>query len=353
MKKPLIPQITALALLALLVGLLTAGSALARTEKPDKPAKTTESATGQGWLGISMQELSDSMAKALDIKDGGVLVNSVSKDSPAEKAGLEVGDVIVSFAGQKVEDADELARLVRKQEPGDEVKIGIIRDGKSKDLKVTLGERKTDIMVWNDDGDKRIEIFRPRGDEGDQGPGYNFYNLGQGGHGYLGVRLRDLTNQLGDYFGVKDGEGALIEEVYEDSPAAEAGLQAGDVIVQIDDEKIDDVADVTSYLRDTDPDDQVAVTVMRKGKDKSFEVTLGETSGALGWISGGDLEKMMPDMERLHRALPRVQRRMPQIQRWYGEESEQSMDELRAEMKALKKELQQLKEQLQQEKKGR
>ncbi len=349
MKRPLIPQITALALLALLVGLLTAGSALARTEKPDKPAKITESATGQGWLGISMQELNDSMAKALDIENGGVLVNSVSKDSPAAKAGLEEGDVIVSFAGQKVEDTGELVRLVRKQEPGDEVKIGIIRDGKSKDLEVTLGERKTDVMVWNDDGGKRIEILRPGDDEGQR---YFYHNLGRE-HGYLGVSLRDLTVQLGDYFGVEDGEGALIEEVNADTPAAEAGLQAGDVILQIDDEKIDDVADVTSYLRDKDPGDEVAVTVLRKGKDKTFEVKLGETSGALGWVGGENFERMMPDMQRLHRALPRMEGRMPQIHRWYGEESDKSMEELRAEMKALQKEMQQLKEQLQQEKKGR
>jgi hypothetical protein len=258
--------------------------------------------------------------------------------------------VIVSFAGQKVEDTGELARLVRQQEPGSEVQLGIIRDGKSEDLEVTLGERKTDVMVWNDDGGKRIEILRP-GDD-DEGQRYFFHNLGRE-HGYLGVSLRDLTVQLGDYFGVEDGEGALIEEVNADTPAAEAGLQAGDVIVQIDDEKIDDVADVTSYLRDKDPGDEVAVTVLRKGKDKTFEVKLGETSGALGWVGGENFERMMPDMQRLHRALPRVEGRMPQIYRGYGEESEKGMDELRAEMKALKKEMEQLKEQLQQEKKGR
>jgi serine protease Do len=349
MKRPLIPHVMALALLAILAALLTAGSAVARTDKPDKPATTAKSDAGEGWLGISMQELNDSMAKALDIEDGGVLVNSVSKDSPADKAGLEEGDVIVSFAGKEIDDTAELSRLVRRQKPGSEVQIGIIRDGASKDLEITVGERKSDVMVWSDDSGKRFQILRP----GDEDSKEFFWHSPGREHGYLGVSLRDLTAQLGDYFGVKDGEGALIEQVSEDTPAAAAGLKAGDVIVQIDDEKIDDVSDATSYLRDKDPGDEVAVTVMRKGKDKTFKVTLDKTSDALAWAGEGDWEKLMPDMERLQRALPRMERGMPHVYRWYGEEAEGGMDELRSEMRALKKELEQLKKQLQQEKEGR
>ncbi len=96
---------------------------------------------------------------------------------------------------------------------------------------------------------------------------------------YLGIQMEDLTGQLADYFG---GEGVLVKEVIEDSPAADAGLKAGDVVVKINDEDITTGQDIVTVMGDHDQGDQVKIKVRRKGKNKTIKVTLGQNdSGSM------------------------------------------------------------------------
>ncbi len=98
-----------------------------------------------GYLGVMLQDLSPAMAKALQLGDqSGVLVSDVVDDSPAAKAGLQDGDVIVAFAGKPLSDYDSLTAAVRAAKPGEKVDVTVLRDGKKKTIKVELGEREDD-----------------------------------------------------------------------------------------------------------------------------------------------------------------------------------------------------------------
>lgn len=137
-------------------------------------------------------------------------------------------------------------------EDSDEImKIIIIEDGETKEI-----ELKGDELLWTDENFKCIsEKVSCKPD-----------------HGFLGVHLKDLNPQLTKYFDVENG--VLIEEITEDSAAEKAGLEAGDVIIKIEDTKIGTAEDVIAFMQDTKPEDEVKVYVKRKGKNKSKKVTL-------------------------------------------------------------------------------
>lgn len=238
---------------ALLVALRSDEAFATRQTDPDRDA----------WLGVYLQDLTDAMREALHIEsDVGVLVSDVVKDSPAEKAGLKVGDVIVEFDGRRIEEADDLVRAVRRSDPGDKVKVVIIRDGKRRTLTVELGEkprrrRRVYGRAW---GDWRsfVRVFAAPD--------------------RLGIELAELNPELAAYFDVE--EGALILEVEEDSPADRAGLQPGDVIVAIEGEKVRDPEDVTDILSDYGRGDKVEIEIVRHGKHKKVTA---ELSGRRRW----------------------------------------------------------------------
>lgn len=259
-----------------------------------------------GYLGVRLQDLTPAMVKALQLGDqAGVLVNEVVAESPAAKAGLRDGDVIVAFAGKPLSDYSSLTAAVRAGKPGDKVDVTVLRDGKKQTIQVELGEAK-DGFAWNlagDGEDALLELERLRGDKGP----FKIIMSGRD-RGWLGVHIDDLSPQLGEYFGAKDGAGALVTEVEADSPAAKAGLKAGDVIVKLGDEAIADTADLHEALAGTKPEEQVKVEFLRKGKKQGADVTLaeapeGDLPGLHFFGDGGDEYHIMaPKM--MYRHLP-------------------------------------------------
>ena len=244
----------------------------------------------RGYLGVMLQDLTPSMAKALQMGDkSGVMINDVIDDSPAEKAGLEDGDVILEFDGKAISDNKDLVKAVRTASPGDKIEVVVLRSGKNKSLEVEIGKHEDEnvfIMYGDDDlhgshfehfgeGDHKVIVMS--GDEdftwtvGENMP----YGL-DSDRGYMGVHLDDLNEQMGEYFGVEDGKGALVTEVVEDSPAAKAGLKAGDVIVMIGDNEINSSTALHKAVAETEPEQQMSVKFVRKGKNKELSITLGE-----------------------------------------------------------------------------
>jgi len=315
---------------------------------------------GDGWLGITMQEMTRSMARALDLEDDeGVLIQQVIDDSPADEAGLEEGDVILEFDGRLVEDSDDLARYVRRTDPGDSVSIEIIRDDRIQTVEVIIGEREDRDNVWfysddeNDedmlkhfnledlDGEANVLIKRLGGHDGDL-----HIEMFGGDHGYMGVQLNSLTEQLGEYFGVDDGEGALISEVKEDSPADEAGLRAGDVIVEIEDDLITSPSDVTGYMRDTDEGDEIRLRVLRDQSPRTFRVTLTELPNQRSWFRDGDKHSVAPQTHKLRRMLQPRARKDGHFEVRRLDETDDDLEELRDELRELQKELQELRDEL-------
>jgi C-terminal processing protease CtpA/Prc len=310
------PNVSARRVLALVcaVGLLAGASAALADDD-------------SGYLGVMLQDIDASMAKALQLGDEtGVLVSNVVEDSPAAAAGLEDGDVILEFDGKTIDDGSDLTRAVRRTAPGDKVEIVVLRGGDRRTLEVQIGERD-DEAFWvdkdgdlefldNDDidvqkfGDDDAQVIIKRLKDGDHELNVFFEDDDRG---YMGVHLDDLNKQLGEYFDVEDGEGALVTEVVADSPAAAAGLRAGDVIVKLGDTDITSAADLHEAMSDTEADQKIELKIVRKGKHKDIDVTLGEMpedalSRHLGIVGDdGDYRVVAPKM--MYR-FPHMQRDM-------------------------------------------
>ena len=279
---PAVLAIAGLLTLAMAGGAAAAPRRLAPPAPPEAPEPPATPA--QAWLGVELQDVDAEMAKALDLRDGeGALVNRVVDDSPAAAAGLQDGDVIVSFDGHRVRDAGELTSAVRGAKPGDRAPVVVIRDGGKKTIKVELGSRKTPAGGFAPNlealhkglADRMIYMHRGEG-EGEAGQAPMIWTMGDEPNAFLGVQMGALTEQLGRYFGAPDGEGVLVNEVVDDSPAARAGIEAGDVILRANDRAISGPDDVRNALRKADPGDKLSVTVLRDHAERTFEVTLGD-----------------------------------------------------------------------------
>jgi S1-C subfamily serine protease len=287
--------------------------------------------SNKGWLGVFIQDVTTDIKEAMDLKSKrGVLVRDVVEDSPAEEAGMRQEDVITTFEGKKVRDSSKLTKLIRSSSPGQEVELAIIRDGKEKTIIVTLGKRPKSEFSYEFDTDDFLSV--PKKSK----PQYLSLSFFSGSR--IGVRVQDLSEQLGDHFGVEDGEGALITEVEEDMPAHKAGLEAGDVIVEVDGEEIEDTGELREIISEKEEGDEVEVKVIRDRKAKTFEVEVeeGEAWSASDWSGLNKLKVYTDKLEE------------PQMfwQEKHSSELEEEMEELREELKELKEELEDLRHKL-------
>jgi len=216
----------------------------------------------QGWLGVSISDVTASQAKKMEIKDtDGAYVNSVSEKSPAEAAGIKKGDIIIEFAGRNVFDADDLSKGVKRTKPETKTSLTVLRDKAKKTLQVTVGTMP--------DPEKLIaRSFRMTT------PHMTWFARG----GTVGLKLIELNSQLAEYFGAPDGEGVLVEEVRKESPAQKAGFKAGDVILRWGSKRVDEVRDIQKSVSEGKEGDNVEVEVLRKGSRKKLTVVLEEGS---------------------------------------------------------------------------
>ena len=242
-----------LSLIVMALAALIGAMAIARSSRSHRGA----------WLGVVTQSVDYDLAEAfdLDVKYG-VIVNELIDDSPAEESGLEIDDIIVAIDGEEITDYDDLVDLMDDHEVGDKVTINIFRDGEKMDVTVELAKRPRKCYTWNNSSNFHFDMGSSHRSK----------------HPYIGVQLTDLSRQLGEFFGVAKGRGALIREVEEDSPAEEAGLVAGDVIIAIDSDKIRDANDVVEYISEIDPGENVSVTVVRDKTEVTVEVEVDEST---------------------------------------------------------------------------
>ncbi|HYM80199.1 MAG TPA: PDZ domain-containing protein [Candidatus Limnocylindria bacterium] len=230
------------------------------------------------WLGVYTQEMTSSLRDAMDFRGDGVLVNRVVSGSPAERAGVEKGDVIVSVNSRTVHTPDELSSVVRGARVGQSVSLVVVRNGERHTLEARLagrdsGEETRDLE--SEEFDVPVPPSPPAIRKGrvDVMPAPEPDVLYRGmGRGRLGVRVETLNADLGDYFGVKDGKGALVVEVLPDTPADRIGLKAGDVITGVGDRTVADAEALIRALNDADG--KVSLRVIRKGARRTFETEL-------------------------------------------------------------------------------
>lgn len=249
-------------------------------------------------LGVEIDDITSARAKELGLKEeAGVAIEGVTPDSPAEKAGLRKGDVITQYQGARVDSAMQLRRLVRETAPGRTVQLQVFRDGISRTVSVKLVEMEDDAheIVRR----HRIEI--PPIDIPDiEIPDIPLHGL-MPGHVRLGAQVESLTGQLGEFFGVKGGEGVLVRSVMKGGPGEAAGLRAGDVIVRVDGESVADQGDLRDLLRER-RGRELKLGIVRDKREMTLTVAApkeGEGEPAqFKWIEGDlDLESIEDGVE--------------------------------------------------------
>ncbi|MEM8935276.1 MAG: Do family serine endopeptidase [Pseudomonadota bacterium] len=225
---------------------------------PAKVAKETvaqliaNGSVTRGWLGIQLDEVTTELAAALELKAKvGVLVNDVIDGTPAAAAGLAAGDVIVEIGGAKVDSPNDLSRRVASLPPGRRVDLEVLRDGKTKNIAVTLGKREADEQVAVNDNEAEEEDSLAAD---------------------VGLRVSELNPTLRQQFRVPDEvDGVVVTAVQPGSPAQAAGIQRGVVILQIDGQDVKTANDLRDKIAGAKKEGKDAVLVrLQLGENRQF-----------------------------------------------------------------------------------
>lgn len=182
----------------------------------------------RGWIGVTIQDVDENTAKALGLKDsGGALVGSVLENEPAAKGGVKDGDVILAVDGKNIEDSAALLRAIADKTPGSSAVLTVWRDGKTENLTVTLGERKSA------QGTVRGGKSQTQQDEG-----------------LLGLSVRPLKKEERQELKIARNEGLFIVSVDPDKAAAEADLRPGDIILKANLVPVNSAAELSKIVKD-------------------------------------------------------------------------------------------------------
>ncbi len=193
----------------------------------------------RGWLGVVIQRVTPGIAESLGLDEArGALVANVSKDAPADRSGVKVGDVIIEFDGSKVEESKDLPIIVAQTPVGKGVKVKVVREGKELVLSVTIGELKEEEVLAS--VEKREK---------------------------LGLTVQKVTPQIAESLGLDQAEGVVVTSVEPGSPGDEAGLRRGDVIIEVNRNRIRDLRDFRKEIAG-----------IKKGKGLLLLVRRGKTT---------------------------------------------------------------------------
>jgi len=250
-------------------------------------AENTSAGKKGGWLGVRIETVNEDVQDDWDLRSSeGVLVTNVSSKGPADKAGIERGDVILKYEGKTVNYADQLQDFVRRTPPEEEVKITVNRDGKIKEFKVLVGKARR--FSRNRSSRNHRFSFFARSHEG----------------GYLGIDMYDLTEGLREYFKIEEDEGVLVITVMEDSPAEKAGFKSGDVITRVGKRRVEDSGDLRRAISRYDPGEDVEIEYVRNKKKSKKKVKLADREDfesedyrLFGPMHRGDKSSLFFDMD--------------------------------------------------------
>jgi serine protease Do len=251
---------------------------------------------GGSHLGVRLEDVDkDDVSRLKLTEEKGALVKSVEEGSPAEKAGIKAGDVVVRYQGESVLSASQLARLVRETPSGRTVPIEVFRDGAAQKLTATLGDAERG--GWRLDGDLgEFDIPVPEIPPLPAIPTPPLPPLApKVPHGFdrwgkrallddrllwfsdeprkLGLAYQEVSGQLAKYFKLAGDSGVLVTNVEADGPAGKAGLKAGDVILKFDGRSITDGDDLQRAVQKAEPGREVVVAVQRDGRSLELKLT--------------------------------------------------------------------------------
>jgi len=195
----------------------------------------------RGWLGVVIQEITPEIAETIGVKEG-ILISQVAPGSPAEKAGLKVGDIIVAIDGEKVREVRELQFRIMKTPPGTEITLTILRGGKEQTIKAKVGEMPEEVSF----GQPKEQV------------------------GELGLSLRDLSPEEVRRFGVK---GVFVDGVAPGSLAQRSGLRRGDIILAVNNEPVESLSQFNEKIEKAKSEQRTRVLLLiRRGGNNLYVV---------------------------------------------------------------------------------
>jgi serine protease Do len=192
----------------------------------------------RGWLGVGIQDLTQELKKYYGIdNDGGVLVTQIFEGDPAQKAGIQLNDIIIAVDGETVSSVRELSGIIANTRVGKRTAVTFLREGKKKTVYVELAKRQDDKLQAQKEAETNNDI---------------------------GMQLMDLTPEKAAQFGYEEGEtGVLVVNIEPNSKAADAGIQRGDLIKEINHEKITSVKEYGKTIKNIDPGESINLLVKR------------------------------------------------------------------------------------------
>ncbi len=203
----------------------------------------------RGYLGIMIQQVTPDLAKSFNIKPGqGIIVSQVNDGSPAEKAGLRQGDVIIKFRGKPVKEVGHFRNLVALIQPGGQEKLVILRNGEQKKLNITIGKLSGKDNLASAEPSQSTEK--------------------------IGLSVQTLTPQLAKQFNAKPGEGVVVTAVKPGSIAAKKGIQIGMIILQVNQKPVNSAAEFKRAIKKSS-DDKRVLLLARIGNAQQFIVLTG------------------------------------------------------------------------------
>jgi serine protease Do len=230
------------------------------------------------WLGVETSEVTQQNAKDLKLPaERGAMVGKVLPDSPAAKAGLKQNDVITEINGQRIEGTAQFRRMIHEIPAGRAVQLTVWRDGLSQTISAMLGKSEARRGTGMISGPDTFAFHMPNIPDMPEVAGLgdlNNFALMVPGPTRLGVNAEDLQGDFGNYFAAPDGEGVLVREVFPDSPAAKAGLKAGDVITSVGGERVRTTSDLRDKLRSSKDAKPFSLGIIRNKSSLTLSVEL-------------------------------------------------------------------------------
>lgn len=234
--------------------------------------------SGGGWLGVGVSEVSADKMKALKLpEERGALLGKIVPDSPAAKAGLKENDVVLGINGQRVEGTEQFRRMIHEIPSGRTANLTVWRDGRSQNIKVTVGKHEAGNMKVFADGPKSFAFKMPTLPEMPDMSGLEHlrsFAMVSPGRPLLGIDAENLRGDFGNYFGAPDGEGVLVRGVFLNSPAAKAGLKVGDVITSLNGERIRNASELREKLMTNREGKSFKLGVLRNKSELTLSVEL-------------------------------------------------------------------------------
>jgi len=262
-----------IALMPLLLGYLQAEQSWSVDPPSQSWVFSSEEGGTSSYLGVDVADITTERLGTLKLKEEkGAEITMVDQDAPAGKAGLKEHDVILLMNGTPVESAAQLRRMIHEIPAGRIVSLGLSRDGQPLNVKVQLGDRHKEFSMM---GPKmknfHVEVpTMPLMPEMDI-PSINMVVVTSSERS--GLTVENITPQLGEFFGAKNGNGVLVRSVEKGSRADKAGFRAGDVIVKINDDVVHDTSDFSHAVRSR-KGNAVSVGVIRDRKEQNLNLTL-------------------------------------------------------------------------------